>query len=210
LFRFHKTPPLLPWLFPKVLWRKKVQDKTVYLTFDDGPIPDVTPFVLEQLEIFQAKATFFCVGENVVRHPELAQRVADQGHLLANHTHQHVKAWQTKPTEYLRQVRECQSALNNIVPEPEKKLFRPPHGQLSPSHLRILQPEYQVVMWSCLTYDFDATLSPEECLKKAISNTKPGTVVVLHDSLKAERNLRYVLPRFLQHFTGLGYSFKTL
>ncbi|RNI28397.1 polysaccharide deacetylase family protein [Rufibacter immobilis] len=211
MLRFHRTPPVLPWLFPKVWWRRPVQDKTIFLTFDDGPIPEVTPFVLQQLAQHQAKATFFCVGENLVRHPEIARQVLAQGHLLANHTHQHVKAWKTSPQAYLQQVHQCQAELEKVGRNlSDKKLFRPPHGQLTRQHVRILSPEYQIVMWSALTYDFDATLSPEKCLAKALEIIKPGAVVVLHDSLKAERNLRFVLPRLLHHFSGLGYAFKTL
>ncbi|WP_210489157.1 polysaccharide deacetylase family protein [Rufibacter aurantiacus] len=211
MLRFYRTPPVLPWLFPKVWWRRPVSGKTIFLTFDDGPIPEVTPFVLEQLAAFNAKATFFCVGENLERHPEIAQEVLAQGHVLANHTQQHVKAWNYTPAAYRDQVVLCQAVLEKIGPKPVgKKLFRPPHGQLTWRHLRMLAPEYQVVMWSTLTYDFDASLAPEKCLDKAISITGPGSVVVMHDSLKAERNLRFVLPRLLRHFSGLGYSFKTL
>ncbi|WP_370457537.1 polysaccharide deacetylase family protein [Rufibacter sp. XAAS-G3-1] len=186
-------------------------DKTIFLTFDDGPIPVVTPFVLEQLAAYQAKATFFCVGENLERYPGIARQVLNQGHLLANHTHQHVKAWNLSPAAYRSQIHQCQMALEKVGGTTnQRKLFRPPHGQLTWQHLRMLEPEYQIVMWSTLTYDFDATLSPEKCLAKAISVTGPGSVVVFHDSLKAERNLRYVLPRLLRHFSELGYSFKTL
>ncbi len=184
-------------------------DKTIFLTFDDGPIPGVTPFVLEQLAAYGAKATFFCVGENLERHPAIARQILAQGHLLANHTHQHVKAWKMAPEQYLAQADRCQAALERVGAT-GKKLFRPPHGQLTRSHLRILSAKYQVVMWSSLTYDFDATLRPEACLRKALTVTKPGAIVVMHDSLKAERNLRYVLPRLLRHFSALGYAFKTL
>lgn len=167
--------------------------------------------MLDQLAAYQAKATFFCVGENLERHKEIATQVMKQGHMLANHTHQHVKAWQLSPVAYFAQVTKCQEVLETLErPATQTKLFRPPHGQLTLRHLRTLQPEYQVVMWSSLAYDFDQTLSPEECLRKTIASIQPGGVVVLHDSLKAERNLRYVLPRLLEHFSSLGYSFQTL
>ncbi|WP_245652256.1 polysaccharide deacetylase family protein [Rufibacter tibetensis] len=201
----------MPWLFPKVWWKRPVQDKTIFLTFDDGPIPEVTPFLLEQLALYRAKATFFCVGENLIRYPEIAKKVATEGHRLANHTHQHVKAWKTPPQDYLRQVEQCQAALEQIgAGNNQVKLFRPPHGQITRAHLKLLQPDYQVVMWSMLTYDFDVTLPPQTCLEKAVTGIKPGAVVVMHDSLKADQNLRYVLPRLLRHFSEQGYSFKTL
>jgi peptidoglycan-N-acetylglucosamine deacetylase len=211
VIRFFKTPFFLPWLFPKVWWRKEVEEKTIFLTFDDGPIPQVTPFVLEQLAAFQAKATFFCVGENLERHPEIATQAVQQGHVLGNHTHQHVKAFTLSPEAYLAQVTQCQNVLNTLEKTgASNKLFRPPHGQLTWRHLRKLQKEYQLVMWSSLAYDFDQTLSPEACLRNTIVSIQPGAVVVLHDSLKAERNLRYVLPRLLDHFSNLGYRFQTL
>ncbi len=211
VIRFFKTPALFSWIFRKIWWRKDKTEKTLYLTFDDGPIPDVTDFVLEELARYQAKATFFCVGENVIRHPAIAQKIKAHSHALGNHTHHHVKAWQTSLGKYLQEVEQCQQALEKAFgPSPQKKFFRPPHGQLTFSLLQKLNATYQVVMWSSLSYDFDATIAPEECLRRTISATKPGSIVVFHDSLKAERNLRFVLPRFLAHFSGLGYSFKHL
>ncbi|MFC6999461.1 polysaccharide deacetylase family protein [Rufibacter roseus] len=209
--RFFKTPSVLTWAFPGVVWKKKMREKTLFLTFDDGPIPEVTPFVLDQLQQYNAKATFFCVGDNVQRHPAIAQQVLEQGHLLANHTFHHVKAWQHSPQKYFAEVEQCQAALESIVGSaPDKKLFRPPHGQLTWGHLRKLKHKYQVVMWSSLSYDFDASLAPEESLQKTIAVSGPGSIVVMHDSLKAEKTLKYVLPRFLEYFSALGYSFKTL
>ncbi|GGK81974.1 polysaccharide deacetylase family protein [Rufibacter glacialis] len=211
MIRFHQRPPVLPWFLPKVWWDRAGAEKTLYLTFDDGPIPEVTPFVLEQLALFGAQATFFCVGENLERHAAVAKQALAQGHRLANHTQQHVKAWHLSPEAYLEQVAQCQAVLKELGAETAgPKLFRPPYGQMTPWHLRLLQPAYQVVMWNMLTYDFDETLSPETCLRKAVSFCKPGSVVVFHDSLKAEKNLRYVLPRLLRHFSDQGFSFKTL
>ncbi|MGV3541211.1 MAG: polysaccharide deacetylase family protein, partial [Rufibacter sp.] len=144
-------------------------------------------------------------------HPAIAIQVLNAGHLLANHTYHHVKAWHLSPQKYLLEVRHCQAVLENITGEQRTtRLFRPPHGQLTRAHVRMLAPEFQVVMWSSLSYDFDVSLSPEKCLQKTISSIKPGSIVVLHDSLKAERNLRYVLPRLLHHYAGLGYSFNAL
>ncbi|MBA9077901.1 polysaccharide deacetylase family protein [Rufibacter quisquiliarum] len=208
--RFHQTPALLRWLFPRIWWKKSVQEKVIFLTFDDGPIPEVTDFVLGQLDQYQAKATFFWVGDNVERYPEIAKRVLAAGHRVGNHTYHHVQAWKNRGETYGQEVQQCQQALERAGAPAAEKLFRPPHGQLTFAHLRKLQPEYQVVMWSSLTYDFDASLPAEECLSRSIASIKPGSIVVMHDSLKAEKNLRYVLPRLLQHFSSLGYSFKTL
>ncbi|AMM52455.1 hypothetical protein TH61_16425 [Rufibacter sp. DG15C] len=208
--RFYQTPAFVTWLFPKIWWRKKTSEKVLYLTFDDGPIPGVTEFVLTELEKYQAKATFFCVGENVERHPEIARKVAAGGHALGNHTHKHVQAFKTNVPDYWMEVDRCQKALETIITQPITKLFRPPHGQLTFAHLRRLQKKYQVVMWSNLPYDFDQSLPQEACWLETKSRVRPGAIVVLHDSLKAEKSLRYVLPRLLEHFSGLGYTFKAL
>ncbi|GAA4299761.1 polysaccharide deacetylase family protein [Nibribacter koreensis] len=185
-------------------------EKTIYLTFDDGPIPEVTEFVLAELEKYQAKATFFCVGENLQRNPDIAKKVAQGGHTLGNHTHKHVQAFKTPFAHYLQEVEQCQKTLQQVVPHVTTKLFRPPHGQLTYSLLTQLREKYQVVMWSHLTYDFDQSLSPEVCWLKLKGLLTPGSIVVLHDSLKAERNLRYVLPRLLEHYTASGFTFKAL
>ncbi|WP_192825151.1 polysaccharide deacetylase family protein [Rufibacter sp. LB8] len=209
--RFHQTPFFLPWVFPKIWWKRPVTGKVVFLTFDDGPIPEVTEFVLEQLELFKAKATFFCVGENLDKYPHIAQKVVAQGHTLGNHTYHHVKAWQNTMAAYQQEVLACQVAIDKISPTVgSQKLFRPPHGQLTFKNLRMLEKDFQVVLWSALSYDFDATLPPEICLQKTLAAIKPGAIVVLHDSLKAEKNLRYVLPRLLAHCQKLGYSLQAV
>jgi peptidoglycan/xylan/chitin deacetylase (PgdA/CDA1 family) len=208
--RFYQTPAFVTWLFPKIWWRRKASEQVLYLTFDDGPIPEVTEFVLAELEKYQAKATFFCVGENVERYPEIARKVAVGGHTLGNHTHKHVQAFKTSVVTYNQEVDRCQKALEKVIAQPISRLFRPPHGQLTLPHLRSLQKQYQIVMWSNLTYDFDQSLPPEACWQETKSRLKPGAIVVMHDSLKAEKSLRYVLPRLLEHYASLGFTFKVL
>ncbi|MCC9137503.1 polysaccharide deacetylase family protein [Pontibacter silvestris] len=198
---------------PRYTWHREVQGKKLFLTFDDGPIPEVTPWVLEQLEKYQAKATFFCVGDNLVKHPEVAQLVLEAGHKLANHTQNHLKGWQTELQKYVQNVEICQQQLQNIFPSAslvKKKLFRPPYGRISKQQAAQLRDKYELIMWDVLTNDYDASLSPEKCLKKSIRYTQSGSIIVFHDSLKAKRNMMYALPRFLEHFTSLGYSFETL
>jgi len=199
-------------LLPGYTWHREAAGKTLYLTFDDGPIPEVTPFVLKQLANYNAKATFFCVGDNLVKHPDIAKQVLAEGHKLANHTYNHLKGWQTTLTLYLLNVQQCQDALETIVPAKtgEKLLFRPPYGRITSKQASALRPNYELIMWDVLTNDYDATLSPEECLKQSIANTQLGSIIVFHDSLKAERNMRYALPRFLEHFTSQGYTFEVL
>lgn len=208
--RFFKTPQLVQTLLPGFTWRKPKAAKNIYLTFDDGPIPGITEFVLAELAKHKAKATFFCVGDNIRKHPEIAFNVAAAGHCLGNHTHHHLSGWQTPTTAYQFNVAQCETELARITSQNQTKLFRPPYGRLTPKQYFKLKPHYQIIMWEVLTYDFDAKLSAEACLKQAIKNTEAGSIVVFHDSLKASRNLQFVLPRYLAYFANQGYCFKAL
>lgn len=196
------------WL-PGTVWRGPAAERTVYLTFDDGPIPEETPWVLEQLAEYNAKALFFCVGDNVERHPEIAKQVVEAGHQLGNHTHHHLSGWTTSRTQYLTDIARCQEALERVRPQ-QQPFFRPPYGRITPGLSRTLSAQYQVIMWDLLTCDYDASYAPEACLRDALRLTRPGAVVVFHDSLKASRNLRYVLPRYLAELAERGYQFAAL
>lgn len=204
--RIFSYGKIFEWLFPKRLWAIKTTQKVIYLTFDDGPIPEVTPYVLEELNKVNAKATFFVVGDNVRKHPEIYQQVVSGGHEVGNHTMHHLKGSKTLNSSYLKDVREAQAY---ILKENPRRLFRPPYGRLSRAQARAL-PDFKVVMWSVLGYDFDPSLPPEECLKKLKQLTKPGSIVLLHDSLKTIEKLKHVLPPYLKHFSDLGYQFKCL
>ncbi|MCC9165643.1 polysaccharide deacetylase family protein [Pontibacter harenae] len=211
MIRLYKTPRLLKKLMPSYTWHREAAGKKLYLTFDDGPIPEVTPWVLEQLAKHNVKATFFCVGDNVAKHPAIALQIQQQGHQLANHTFHHLKGWQTPLQIYLQNVQQCQEQLEQFGVEPQKRLFRPPHGRITSAQATALrQEQYELVMWDMLTNDYDASLSPETCLKKALQHTQSGSIIVFHDSLKAKRNMMYALPPFLKHFTAQGYTFETL
>jgi peptidoglycan-N-acetylglucosamine deacetylase len=199
-----KTPQFIQSLFPNYTWRIPTSEKVLYLTFDDGPIPDVTPWVLEQLAQHDAHATFFCVGDNIRKHPEVFQQVVQQGHAVGNHTFNHLNGWVTDDIPYFHNVRHCANLAQHSV------LFRPPYGKLKPKQAQFLQRHYRIVMWDVLSGDFDPRLSPEQCLANVVKNVEPGSIVVFHDSLKAEEKLRYVLPRVLEHFAAKGYSFGKL
>ncbi|WP_255077579.1 polysaccharide deacetylase family protein [Lacihabitans sp. CCS-44] len=193
-------------LFPKYIWRIKTAEKKIYLTFDDGPIPEVTEWVLEQLKIFNAKATFFCVGENVLKHHEIYEKVVAAGHAVGNHTQNHLKGWKTENDAYLKNFTEFQNSIE-IINKAQTQLFRPPYGQLKPTQAKEILKTHKILMWSVLTRDYDKSFNAEKCLENAIRKTKSGSIVLFHDSLKAQKNLYYVLPKYLVYFSKKGYAF---
>lgn len=198
-----KTPAFIQRLFPDYTWRIPTQERVLYLTFDDGPIPEVTPWVLDMLRTYNARATFFCVGENVQRYPEIFDRIIQEGHSVGNHTHQHLNGWNTEPGVYLDNVQQCAT----FVPG---KLFRPPYGRLRPAQAGALKKMYRIILWDVLSGDFDQSIQAEECFQNIIRHSRPGSIVVLHDSLKSERNLRYALPALLEFYTKKGWKFCAL
>ena len=198
-----KTPQLIQSLFPNFTWRIPTQEKLLYLTFDDGPIPEVTPWVLEQLETYNAKATFFCVGDNIRKHPEILEQVKEKGHTIGNHTFNHLNGWTTDNIPYFHNVRHGANISNSI-------LFRPPYGRLRPKQAQFLLRHYRIIMWDVLSGDFDPKVTPEQCLANVVNKAQSGSIVVFHDSLKAESKLQFALPKVLEHFSKLGYKFEQL
>ncbi len=175
----------------------------MFLTFDDGPIPEVTPFVLDLLKEYKAKATFFCVGENILKNKAIYERIIHEGHSIGNHTFSHVNGWKSENKKYLEDVDQCQMLV-------ESKLFRPPYGKLKPSQIQSLKKQYSIIMWDVLSKDYDFRISPEKCSQRVLKQVKPGSIIVFHDSKKAESKLRYALPQTLKHFSTLGYNFMNL
>ncbi len=200
---FVKTPRFVQNLFPQFLWRVPTEEKILFLTFDDGPIPEVTPWVLEQLRSFDAKATFFCVGQNVERHPDLLEAILAEGHVVGNHTHRHLNGWLSDHVPYFHDVRRCASLVRS-------ELFRPPYGRLHPRQIPFLLRHYRIIMWDVLSGDFDQNLEAEDCFNNVVRHAGPGSIVVFHDSLKAGQRLRDALPRVLEHFADAGYRFHAL
>ncbi len=198
-----KTPNFIQSLFPNFIWKVPTSDKVLHLTFDDGPIPEVTPWVLEQLEAYNAKATFFCVGDNVKKHPEVFNQVQQAGHAVGNHTFNHLNGWGSENLTYFHNVRHCARLVKS-------ELFRPPYGRLMPRQAQFLQRHYQIIMWDVLSGDFDPKISAEQCLTNVINKARKGSIVVFHDSLKAFDKLKVVLPQVLEHFHQLGYRFEAL
>lgn len=198
-----KTPRLIQALMPAYTWKVPTSEKVLHLTFDDGPIPEVTPWVLDTLAQYNARATFFCVGQNVERHPTVFERLLAEGHTVGNHTFNHLNGWETENIAYFHNIRHCA----RFVKSP---LFRPPYGKITPTQRAFLERHYHIVMWDVLSGDFDPTISPEHCLLNVTNNAGKGSIVVMHDSLKAEAKLRFILPRILKYYSAQGYRFEAL
>lgn len=198
-----KTPQFIQSCFPNFTWRIPTQEKVLYLTFDDGPIPEVTPWVLEHLAAFGAHATFFCVGDNIRKHPDVFRQVLDAGHAIGNHTYNHLNGWSSDNLPYFHNIRHCAHLTRTV-------LFRPPYGRLKPKQAQFLQRHYRIIMWDVLSGDFDERLTPEQCFENVAGNATSGSIVVFHDSMKAAERLNYALPRVLAHFKERGYRFEAL
>ena len=197
-------PPLALRLFyPDLLWRVNTTEPKLFLTFDDGPVPEVTPFVLDTLARWGVKATFFCVGENVQKHRQIFDRILAEGHAVGNHTYNHLKGWTTADEVYLDNVVKGKAATGS-------DLFRPPYGRVRKSQVKALAGLNRLVMWDVLSYDYDAMVAPEQCLKNVVNKVRTGSVIVFHDHVKAFKNLSYALPLALEHLLGLGWQFEVL
>lgn len=199
-----KPPFLLKALTaPFVNWKGPVSDKKIYLTFDDGPIPEITPWVHKVLNEFNVKATFFCVGDNVRKYPSIFEQTIALGHKVGNHSFHHLKAWSTPQDQYINDIEKA----NLII---QSNLFRPPHGQITPALIKQLRKDYTIVLWSTLAYDFDQSISPQKCLSIVTKRTIAGDIIVFHDSIKAAPRMQYALPIFLKILIEKGYTFCTL
>lgn len=203
---FTKSPWLLKKIYPKLTWHVKPGRSSIFLTFDDGPIPIVTPFVLKILKRHNAKATFFCIGDNISKHPDVFEQVKKDGHAIGNHTYNHLNGWKTEDKTYVENTLKTDTILHT-------NLFRPPYGRIKRSQVSLLQkakPQMQFIMWDVLSGDFDINLDPEKCLQNVLKHTRPGSIVVFHDSLKAFPRLEYVLPRAMEVWAEKGYAFALL
>lgn len=201
--KFVRPPFFLKCLYPQATFRRSAKAPVVFLTFDDGPIPEVTPWVLDTLAKHQAKATFFCVGENAVRNPALFDRLRDEGHAVGNHTYNHLKGWNTPDDTYLRNVEAC----NDVLDSP---LFRPPYLRATRRQLDLLKRSYEIIFFDVLSYDFDPQVSAEKCYRNVVDKVRNGSIIVFHDNLKAFPTLQGCLPQILSELTSRGYSFSPL
>lgn len=188
-------------MYPGLVWDMRGAGKTIYLTFDDGPTPDITEEVLEILKDFRASGTFFCLGRNVERHPDIYNKLIRQGHSTGNHTYSHLKGWKTKNEEYYKDIELAGQHINS-------RLFRPPYGQIRRSQIKTLKTGYKLIMWEVMSHDYERRISGELSLRAILKYTREGSIVVFHDSVKAIKKLQYILPRFLEHFSEKGYKFE--
>ncbi len=197
-------------------------EKKIYLTFDDGPVPGPTEFVLETLKQYNAIATFFCIGDNVQKHPEVFTKILAAGHAIGNHTFNHLKGWSTPLHTYVDNTNKCEAIFRSHLttyhlpttdyrpPITNYHLFRPPYGRITRSQINVLKENYKIIMWDVLTQDYRLSMTPDKCIRGTIDATRAGSVVVFHDSYKAERNLMFALPRYLEYLIAEGYTFGRL
>lgn len=205
-----KTPGIIKKMYPKYIWDfHKNEEKKIYLTFDDGPIPEVTEFVLEQLQQYHAKATFFCIGDNVKKHPVIFNQIIREEHAIGNHTMNHLKAWKTQNQQYIQNLLDCEYEILKHTSYPQsQKLFRPPYGQISIHKFReITKLGYNIILWDVLSKDWQQQITHKKCIKNVVHNGKPGSIIVFHDSIKAYKNLKVTLPETLRYFTEKGFTF---
>ena len=209
-FNWVKTNKWIKKVFNNLVWDIPNSDKKIYLTFDDGPISEVTEWVLNILKSKDIKATFFCIGDNIKKHPEVYKRILSEGHQTGNHTFNHLNGWKTENRHYIENFKLCETEHLKLNTE-HSFLFRPPYGKIKPSQSKVVRNlGYKIIMWDVLSYDFDATISSEECLENVISNTEQGNIIVFHDSLKAEKNMKYALPKAIQILKDKGFVFDVI
>ncbi|WP_136667829.1 polysaccharide deacetylase family protein [Flavobacterium sp. H122] len=218
MFYWVKTNRFIKWLYRDQIWSIPNKENKIYLTFDDGPTPEITPWVLDILKENNIKVTFFCIGKNIDQNPEIFKRIIKEGHAIGNHTYNHVNGWKKNTKEYLEDVAFCEKKIHensgNLKSEngnQESKIFRPPYGKITSSQSRSLRKlGYKIIMWDILTADFDEEISQEKCLKNAVEKIESGSIIVFHDSVKAHKKLSYVLPKAIQYYKEKGYKFEIL
>lgn len=203
MLRLYTTPFFLRMFYPSLIWKMPSEGKRLYLTFDDGPHPVITPKVLSLLKKFDAKATFFCIGKNVEDHKDVFELIKKEEHSVGNHTFSHNKGWNTKTKDYIESVERS----NDLI---QSDLLRPPYGRIKFSQVRKLKKKYKIVAWTVISYDWDKTLSPEDCYENVIRNAQAGSIIVFHDSEKAVGNMLPVLEKVLEYYTNKGFSFEKL
>ena len=200
---FVKTPKFIQKLFPSITWRKENAQNNIWLTFDDGPHQESTPFILNVLKEEQVKATFFLVGEQMEKHPELLNQIISEGHIVANHSYSHKNGWLSNNSTYFNDIEKCQKLI------PENKLFRPPYGKISPLQIRRLKKNYKIILWDVLSWDFSLYNTPKKVKESVLKNTVSGSIIVFHNNKKSFKNLQPILKETIQELKQKGFSFST-
>lgn len=209
-FYWIKTNAIIKRYFSNYIWDIPNKENRIYLTFDDGPTPGVTEWVLELLKKENIKATFFCIGKNIEAQPNIFNSLVQEGHIIGNHTMNHLNGWKNLDENYLENTKQCETIIEK---HQDKKpcLFRPPYGRIKRKQaIQLKKLGYKIIMWDVLSADFDTQITPEKCLKNVISSVKSGSIIVFHDSLKASKNLKYTLPKAIQHLKQNGFIFETI
>ncbi len=225
LYYFIKTPNIIQRIFKNYVWSFSItnpNEKSIYLTFDDGPTPEITEWTLNKLKEFNAKATFFCIGKNANNHPTIFQKIITDGHSIGNHTNNHLNGWKSGNAIYYNNIDVAENTFKSQIPTNNQQpttnnqqlftnLFRPPYGKIKSRQAKqLIKKGYKIIMWDVLSADFDQHISKEKCLENVLENTKNGSIIVLHDSVKAEKNMKYVLPKILEHFSQKEFVFKRI
>ena len=200
---FVTTPKFIQALFPSLVWRKETLDKEIWLTFDDGPTPEVTPWILSVLKKENVKATFFLVGQQIEEFPELVGAIIKDGHTIANHSYSHKNGWLTNKEKYLEDIDNCQELM------PNNKLFRPPYGKITKAQIAVLKEKYKIILWDVLSYDFNQNTSPKKVQENIIQNTISGSIIVMHNNQMSFKNLEPTLEKIIQQLKAKGYNFST-
>ncbi len=198
----EQPPQFIRYLYPSAIWRMDKDERAVYLTFDDGPIPRVTPWVLDILDRYGIKATFFMVGDNIRKHPDEFRMVVERGHRIGNHTFNHIRGLSYDINSYMENTDKASEVMMNT------NLFRPPHGYMSPKQYAELKKRYKIIMWDLVTRDYNRKFTGEQILQKVKKYVRNGSIITFHDSLKSEENIRYALPKAIEWLMEQGYEFK--
>ena len=198
-----KTPKIFYWLFPSLIWKMKASDKKIWLTFDDGPTTEATPFILDTLRKYNITATFFCLGKNMENNPEILRRVKKDGHSIGNHSYSHPNGFLTCTKTYIADIEKCKEIL------PGCNLFRPPYGKITPKQIRRFKTNFKIIMWDVLAWDFNKNTSVKKCIDNVVNNVESGSIIVLHDSKETSVKIKQTLPKILERLKKNGYTFSS-
>jgi peptidoglycan/xylan/chitin deacetylase (PgdA/CDA1 family) len=209
-FYWIKTNTIIKRYFSNYIWDIPNKDNKIYLTFDDGPTSEITAWILQLLKEENIKATFFCIGKNILAQPEIFNQIIQEGHAIGNHTNNHINGWKNSNETYVENTKKCDAIIKDTT-DKDTRLFRPPYGRIkSKQAQRIKELGYKIIMWDVLSADFDQHISPEKCLTNVTSSVKPGSIIVFHDSLKASKNLKFALPKAIKQLKQKGFTFETI